>query len=93
MSVSWENEVDAQKYEEALPLSPRDLRILGDGPTNAGGELEFDSQDEDECEDLFAGVWSRQLAAKRRQRKKERFGRRPVGDLLFGAGSSNDTLA
>ncbi len=95
MSVSWENEEDdVQKYDEVIPLKPRDLRKLGDGPTNAGGELEFDSQDEDECEDLFAGVWSRQLAAKRRQRKKERFGRRPVGDLLgFGAGSSNDTLA
>ena len=31
--------------------------------------LEFDSQDEDECEDLFAGIWSPSLAAKRRQGK------------------------
>jgi hypothetical protein len=100
MSVSWENEEDdtsaAQMYDEALPLPPRELRRLIDhnGPMRADGELEFDSQDEDECEDLFAGVWSPQLAAKRRQRKKERFGRRPVGSLLsFGAASSNDTLA
>ena len=95
MSVSWENEEnDTQKYGEVAPLSPRELRKLGEGPTSVGGELEFDSQDEDECEDLFAGVWSRQLAAKRRQRRKERFGRRPVGDLLgFGAGSSKDTFA
>lgn len=34
---------------------------------------EFDSQDEDECEDLFAGVWSQDLANKRRQGR--RFGR------------------
>ena len=29
----------------------------------------FDSQDEDECEDLFAGVWSPVMAAKRRKGK------------------------
>ncbi|KAL8779868.1 MAG: hypothetical protein Q9213_006738 [Squamulea squamosa] len=37
--------------------------------------VEFDSQDEDECEDLFAGVWSPALAIRRRQGK--RFGRSP----------------
>ncbi|EFQ98914.1 yippee family protein [Nannizzia gypsea CBS 118893] len=35
-------------------------------------EVEFDSQDEDECEDLFAGVWTPSLAAKRRQRRKHK---------------------
>jgi hypothetical protein len=35
--------------------------------------VEFDSQDEDECEDLFAGVWSPTLAMKRRRGR--RFGR------------------
>ena len=37
-------------------------------------EVEFDSQDEDECEDLFAGVWTPGLAMRRRQGKS--FGRR-----------------
>jgi len=32
-------------------------------------EIEFDSQDEDECEDLFSGIWSPQLASKRRKRR------------------------
>lgn len=32
-------------------------------------EIEFDSQDEDECEDLFMGVWTPQLAAKRRRQR------------------------
>lgn len=32
-------------------------------------DIEFDSQDEDECEDLFAGVWSQGLAKKRRKSK------------------------
>jgi hypothetical protein len=33
-------------------------------------EAEFDSQDEDECEDLFMGVWTPQLAAKRRRQRR-----------------------
>lgn len=37
---------------------------------SATQEIEFDSQDEDECEDLFAGVWSPGLARKRRERKR-----------------------
>ena len=32
-------------------------------------EIEFDSQDEDECEDLFAGVWSQGLAKRRRGKR------------------------
>lgn len=35
-----------------------------------GQVVEFDSQDEDECEDLFAGVWSPGLAVKRRKGKR-----------------------
>ena len=33
---------------------------------DAREEIEFDSQNDDECEDLFAGVWSPALAARRR---------------------------
>ncbi|KAH7559002.1 yippee zinc-binding/DNA-binding /Mis18, centromere assembly-domain-containing protein [Bipolaris maydis] len=32
-------------------------------------DIEFDSQDEDECEDLFSGIWTPQLAARRRKRR------------------------
>jgi hypothetical protein len=35
---------------------------------DAKGEIEFDSQDEDECEDLFAGVWDARVVAARRKR-------------------------
>ena len=96
IGVSWENEDDGtQVYDEILPLPSRDLRKLVDAPASAEDDLEFDSQDDDECEDLFAGVWSPQLAAKRRQRKRERFGRRPIGGHLmnYGATSSADTLS
>ncbi|KAF2878043.1 yippee zinc-binding/DNA-binding /Mis18, centromere assembly-domain-containing protein [Massariosphaeria phaeospora] len=32
-------------------------------------DVEFDSQDEDECEDLFSGIWSPALARRRRKTK------------------------
>ncbi|KAI1625988.1 peptidylprolyl isomerase [Exophiala viscosa] len=99
-SVSWEEDEDPDlgvtAYDEILPLSPRDLRKMVDAPgsANAKDEPEFDSQDEDECEDLFAGVWSPQLASKRRQRKGERFGKRPPGDRInLVPSSSADTLS
>lgn len=99
IGVSWENQDDddfgTSTYDEVLPLSPRELKRLADSPQRTDQDLEFDSQDEDECEDLFAGVWSPQLAAKRRQRKRERFGRKPVGGSMmsFGPSSSVDTLS
>lgn len=35
-------------------------------------EVEVDSQDEDELEDLFLGVWTKETALKRRKLKEER---------------------
>jgi hypothetical protein len=32
-------------------------------------EVEFDSQDEDECEDLFSGIWTEKLARRRRAQR------------------------
>lgn len=58
----------------------------------ADEELELDSQDEDECEDLFAGVWSPALAKRRRQRKNERY-RRKVGKGITPVRSSTESLA
>lgn len=39
------------------------------GDVQPEAEVEFDSQDEDECEDLFSGVWSPELARKRRRNR------------------------
>ncbi len=46
------------------------VRIEG-ARTNDDGEeaVEFDSEDEDECEDLFAGVWDAEVVKKRRERR------------------------
>ena len=58
--------------------SPPDVDTLGSEHYELGGtesslqNLEFDSQDEDECEDLFAGIWTPGLAARRRNRRIER---------------------
>jgi hypothetical protein len=38
-------------------------------PQAENADVEFDSQDEDECEDLFAGIWTPTLATRRRNRK------------------------
>jgi Yippee zinc-binding/DNA-binding /Mis18, centromere assembly len=48
-------------------------------PAEGGnGAVEFDSEDEDECDDLFAGVWTAEGAAKRRRaRAKMALARRP----------------
>ncbi|KAL9603967.1 MAG: hypothetical protein Q9179_002029 [Wetmoreana sp. 5 TL-2023] len=59
-SSCWENESD-----DTGDARTEDAR----GMNHAAWEdsIDFDSQDEDECEDLFAGVWSPSLAIKRRQ--------------------------
>ena len=58
-SSNWENE------EAGMPLVSLDAR--NSRHASAEESIEFDSQDEDECEDLFAGIWTASLAAKRRQ--------------------------
>lgn len=73
-SSNWEN------GELELPsTSLRDAVIDASGE----GAVDFDSQDEDECEDLFAGVWSPALALKRRQGK-------PFGKPMAGASTEID---
>lgn len=54
-SSCWEN------YSGSAALDPEA------GVAAAPGDMEFDSQDEDECEDLFSGMWSPGLAARRRR--------------------------
>ena len=90
IGVSWEGGDEGGCEEErALPMEV--IRGMSDGRGSRGpspsrrkggdigiydGEVEFDSDNDEECEDLFAGVWSPQLAKKRRQRRKERVERK-----------------
>ncbi|KAF2147458.1 uncharacterized protein K452DRAFT_282461 [Aplosporella prunicola CBS 121167] len=65
--VCWENE-EENEGEGALHGAERALCAGGNAGSRADDDhIEFDSQDEDECEDLFAGVWSPALARKRRK--------------------------
>lgn len=41
--------------------------MMGEGEAGGGERVEFDSGDEDECEDLFGGVWSEALVRRRRE--------------------------
>lgn len=61
-SSLWENGGDAHDHATRRP-PPNALR-----PSEEA--VDFDSQDEDECEDLFLGVWTPQLARKRRREKR-----------------------
>ena len=59
---------------ERHPLSYRDYlgdRELVSRTAHAGKEeaVLFDSEDEDECDDLFAGVWDPEVVKKRRRRR------------------------
>ena len=62
-SSNWES--------DELELPPTSLG-QGGKDTSCKDAVDFDSQDEDECEDLFAGVWSPSLAVKRRHGKSFR---------------------
>lgn len=69
-SVDWENgedDVNDGNFGGVVEMPPDEIGAAKDEA------VEFDSQDEDECEDLFAGVWSPELALKRRRGR--RFGR------------------
>ena len=65
--VCWENETDDQSQTRYTSME------------KAEDAVTFDSQDEDECEDLFAGVWSPQLAAKRRRNRNFRLKLQSLG--------------
>lgn len=74
MSSCWENFGNGDGGEKDMP--PVSLERGGNRIEDG---IEFDSQDEDECEDLFAGVWSPALAARRRRGR--RFGRSTTTDI------------
>jgi hypothetical protein len=62
LGVSWEDDYDEEVEQDVL-----------NAEVEKGKEEDrvvvFDSEDEDECEDLFAGVWNAEVVAKRRSRR------------------------
>lgn len=75
MCVDWENG-DAEVDNTAPPQRRKPSHERKDSAVSFGGDeedsaarevVEFDSEDEDECEDLFMGIWTPALAKKRRK--------------------------
>ncbi|KAF2807935.1 yippee-domain-containing protein [Mytilinidion resinicola] len=64
-AVDWEREED--ELEVIGESAGFGIGLKAEGKED---DIQFDSQDEDECEDLFAGIWSPQLAKKRRRNRK-----------------------
>jgi len=76
-------------HSTSLPTTPSQKKSLSSSSkpqpvTVFDEEILFDSQDSDECEDLFAGVWSPRLALARRRRKKNKQSMSSVGAALGG---------
>ncbi|KAF9732930.1 hypothetical protein PMIN06_008722 [Paraphaeosphaeria minitans] len=81
-----EAEEEAQRYKVGKYILETKRVVRGAGWEGGGGrddeavkeevlddDVEFDSQDEEECEDLFTGVWTARGAAVRRRRRQSKF--------------------
>ncbi len=66
---TWESQDDNVNGNGRSGSVSSAKRLMPPGDISKANEVEFDSQDEDECEDLFLGVWTPHLAAKRRKQR------------------------
>jgi hypothetical protein len=68
----WEGEGEDEEGEDRMNVRRRSSgwRMPPSEMPSVSEEIEFDSQDEEECEDLFMGVWTPELAAKRRRARQ-----------------------
>ncbi|KAI1333729.1 yippee zinc-binding/DNA-binding /Mis18, centromere assembly-domain-containing protein [Xylariaceae sp. FL0016] len=66
--------IDHRNWEDVMVDEMPELEVEhSDVYTTADGEpIVFDSEDEDECDDIFAGTWDPEIVAKRRSRKVNR---------------------
>ena len=76
---------------DATAASSSSLKLLLDASLDmsldtALEEVEFDSQDEDECEDLFMGVWTPEAAMRRRIAKGQFAAAAAAAAVGFGSG-------
>jgi endo-beta-N-acetylglucosaminidase D len=72
--------VDHRNWEDVMVNEMSELEMERVNVYEGGDEehVMFDSEDEDECDDLFAGAWDANIAAKRRKQKVNRRRRQPV---------------
>lgn len=62
--------MDHRSWED-VPVSEMPY-LEEEGKATAGEPVIFDSEDEDECEDIFSGTWDPEVVAKRRAKKVNR---------------------
>ncbi|KAH8879321.1 yippee-domain-containing protein [Thozetella sp. PMI_491] len=56
-----------RSWEDVGPEASSGYMTMDDIEDDEGDTVEFDSDDEDECEDIFAGTWDPEVAAQRRR--------------------------
>lgn len=60
---------EAMSFEERFRGEP--VLSLKKKGYDSNGEIEFDSEDEEECEEIFAGTWDREVVRRRREKRGE----------------------
>jgi hypothetical protein len=72
--IETQRTVDYRSWEDVMVDEMPELELeQKDAYEGSDGEpIMFDSDDEDECDDLFAGVWNAKAVAKRRKQKVNR---------------------
>jgi Yippee zinc-binding/DNA-binding /Mis18, centromere assembly len=68
-AANWEEDGDEVEEDVGSIAFGKVKGVRGGDTDDEHGDVLFDSQDEEECEDLFMGIWSEKLALKRRRDK------------------------
>jgi hypothetical protein len=77
--TEWESDVaEAAEKKQEEQHGAAAAAVVKEVDSDDESVVEFDSEDEDECEDLFMGIWSEQLARKRRRDKAWRMAGDPL---------------
>ena len=74
---------DVSSDTEELQATTPEKRSGKFDETPEEDEVEFDSDDEVECDDIFAGVWDPEVARRRRSRRKIQ--REPVDEVDYNS--------
>lgn len=65
---SWEDVPISESLELMDEMEDEESGEKNDSDSQGQTEVEFDSEDDEECEAVFAGLWDAETAAKRRSR-------------------------
>lgn len=69
LGVSWEDQIGQHDDEDGATEVEGMGRSREEDDDEESGNIVFDSEDEDECDDLFAGTWDAEVIGRKRGRK------------------------